>query len=404
MSVINNALTDIAKKDDKQNIGLKKAQITPVQSSKKWLWAVGGFVVSLCLGGWAVSQQTVSPVAQTKSIIKPESVIKPEPVIKNVEPVTPPPVPSVKSADISNKTVLSDGVSPTAKVVNPVAVTLYSESPLKPESSIVPTATKQNVEIKKIAKSTHATASENIVTEPVAQVNAAPIVQRTTKQEKNKQEKAKQEVAKKATVTVKQVKLTPQQLAAKAIERGKKELSNNNLGAAIEEFEAALRYTPSNERNRKRLAALYYGKRDTRKAINVLQRGIRLNADSQPLRLALSNLLIKEGQPMPALNPLLHLPASVSVDYLAMRAGLAQQLKNDEVAYESYHLLTQKEDENARWWLGLAIQQERKQEYLSALHSYQQAMERVGVSKQTLTFIQNRIKWLNSLEEISDAN
>ncbi len=428
MSVMNNALADIAKKDGQRNVSLQKAQVKPVQSSNRWAWALGGFALSLCLGGWAVSKQGNSTVVAT-----------PEPLAAAT---------TVESSDPAQKSP-ADVRSPTSKVVDSPVVTLYSEPLVKAETTTKPSAMiAQNSTVKSDAAANVAqgklaakneTSSSNATEVVIAKASVNPELsavkqppRQQTKQSHSAQSAtASQKIAKTqkvaavepqleiaqatssseeprkeatATMAIEQVELTPQQLASKAIERGKKELDSNNLDSAIKEFEVALRYTPSDEQNRKRLAALYYGSNNFRKSVDTLQRGIKLNKDSQELRLALSNLLIKEGQPAAALTSLLYLPEQASIDYLAMRAALAQQLKNSEIAYESYQILVQKEDENARWWLGLAIGQERKSEYQSALYSYQQAMQRVGVSKQTVAFIQERVKLLNSLEVTSSDN
>ncbi len=81
-----------------------------------------------------------------------------------------------------------------------------------------------------------------------------------------------------------------------------------------------------------------------------------------------------------------------------MRAALAQKQKQNDIALESYQLLTQREPENARWWLGLAIQQERTLSFTSAIASYQQALGKVGISNQSQAFIRDRLNILKQLE------
>ncbi len=129
-----------------------------------------------------------------------------------------------------------------------------------------------------------------------------------------------------------------------------------------------------------------------------MQQGIRLNESSQGLRIALAKVLIKEGQAEAALSPLVYLPSNVNIDYLELRAALSQQVKNQEIATETYQILTQRAPDNARWWLGLAIQQERALEYQKAYHSYQAAINKVGVSKQTQAFIRERLTLLKDLQ------
>ena len=141
-----------------------------------------------------------------------------------------------------------------------------------------------------------------------------------------------------------------------------------------------------------------------RKAYDILQYGIKLSPDSEDLRLGLSKLLIKEKQPDVALSPLIHLPPNPSIRYLAMRAALGQKSKQSEVTLESYQQLVGLDPENGRWWLGLAIQQERNMDFDSAFNSYQQALSLIGISKQSQNFVRDRMKVLRTIQESTSAN
>jgi len=357
MSVINNALADIENKDVDKVSKLVRAEITAVKGASNLAWAVGGFTLSLCIGGWAVSQQmtTIStPIAEPLSI------------------------PTQDAQLIQPTIVTSVNSSPTSKVIENANISVYVESTATEATYVAPPVL-------------------------IAQVST-PVKQKDTSVKQSVAPVEKESSMGAGTMAVEQVELTPLQLANYAIERGKKELDSNNLDGAITEFETALRYQSSDEETRKRLAALYYGKKNLRKSAELLQHGIRLNEDSQILRIALSKILVKENQPEAALSPLIYLPQNVDTDYLAMRAALAQQIKNSAVAFETYQMLVEKEPDNARWWLGLAIQQERKMMYPEAKESYLEATERVGVSKQTQSFIRDRLNILNSLEDASGAN
>lgn len=201
-----------------------------------------------------------------------------------------------------------------------------------------------------------------------------------------------------SSMRIEQVELSHRQLSLKAISRAEKAIDANDMETALSAYTEALRYEPSNIETRQKLAALYFGKGDTRKSYEILQEGINLDKDNQPLRLALSKLLVKANQPSAALSPLVHLPPMPSRDYLAMRAALAQKQKQNDIALESYQLLTQREPDNARWWLGLAIQQERALTFTAAINSYNEALGKVGISNQSQAFIRDRLTILKQLE------
>ncbi|HAS62974.1 MAG TPA: MSHA biogenesis protein MshN [Vibrio sp.] len=203
---------------------------------------------------------------------------------------------------------------------------------------------------------------------------------------------------------VEQVELTPTQLADKAQSRAKKALDANDLASAINYYNDALRYTPRDSQVRQKLVALYYGKGEVRKAVDLLQKGIALSQDDMGLRIALTKLLLKEKQNTAALTPLVYLPSNPTVEYLSLRAVLAQKSAQDEMAQESYQKLVQLEPDNGRWWLGLGIQLERGFKLTQAAKVYQQALNKVGLSSQSQQFIRDRLALLSRLEEQTNAN
>ena len=54
MSTINNALSELAKKESK--VAIEAAEVPKVKTRSPWIWVTAGFSLSLAMGGWAVSQ------------------------------------------------------------------------------------------------------------------------------------------------------------------------------------------------------------------------------------------------------------------------------------------------------------------------------------------------------------
>ncbi|WP_425666117.1 tetratricopeptide repeat protein [Vibrio tubiashii] len=349
MSAINSALSQLA--DDKSNLankGICKANVQPVKQRAVLPWVVGSFTLSLAVGGWALSQQAPSEV-----------------VVSSITPTD-----SLKQAV----------VSPTTKVAvvdQPVYQTLVEEdvSPRSKTASSGQPQAKQQAKPVVIAKAVTSTPAS--ISEPAAT---------------------------QGEVVIEQVELTPEQLSAKAQERAKKALDSNNLTDALNHYAESLRYTPANKQVRKRLAALYYGKGEVRKAADLLQKGIALDSDDSTLRLSLAKMLMKEQQNAVALTVLSTLPNSVPVEYLSLRAALAQKEKQDQLALQSYQQLVQREPESGRWWMGLGIQQERAFQLADAKSSYSQALTKLGLSNQSQQFIRDRISLIESLEEQPSEN
>ena len=366
MSVMNKALSQLANTQKSSLEQIEKAQVTPVKSRPVWVWVTAGFGLSLTVGGWAVSQQ--ADVIQNQQLLAQPLAVEALVVPQSVEVQQP---------------------SPTQKN-NQLAVTVYHSAPV--EMSEEKVVEKNVVPAKPVAP---------VVTEKkTSQPKPVLLAGNTTALVTN----SSVETSSSGTVVVEQVEMSPEKLADKAISRANKSMEANDFQNAVNAYREALRYTPDNEEVRKKLAALYYGKGDVRKAFELLQRGIEINLDGESLRIALTKFLVKENQSEAALSPLVHLPPSATTEYLSLRAALAQKSKQNEIALESYQKLIEKEPGNARWWLGLAIQQERSFLLDEAKISYQNALTKVGVSNQSQAFIRDRLKVLNQLQETNSGN
>ncbi|EGQ8159896.1 MSHA biogenesis protein MshN [Vibrio parahaemolyticus] len=352
LSAINKALSELAEKTSPSE--LTRAEIPNVSRSKPWLWLVAGFSLSLAVGGWAVSQGPA-----------------PSDEITSFQPSATQPL------DTTNADRLAS--SPTNKMTPETSNVVYSKPVEKPQA-VVALPTPQPSEGSRADADMSSDAPMLI-----AQVANAPSNTTTN-------------LVEESSMRIEQVELSHRQLSLKAISRAEKAIDANDMETALSAYTEALRYEPSNIETRQKLAALYFGKGDTRKSYEILQEGINLDKDNQPLRLALSKLLVKANQPSAALSPLVHLPPIPSRDYLAMRAALAQKQKQNDIALESYQLLTQREPDNARWWLGLAIQQERALTFTAAINSYNEALGKVGISNQSQAFIRDRLTILKQLE------
>lgn len=396
MSVMNKALSQLAEKQQSSLepraslASIEKAQVEPMKTRPVWVWIIAGFGLSLAVGGWAVSQQETQVQAtqatgqfveqpmQVKASVEPVAVV-PSPTQKEsqadvvVYRSTPIEKPLLSSSEVTEVTQI-DEPAKSAKVSPPTVVTKKARSTSKPPVH------QQSVHQKSTLLASNASSQPQ---RSVAANRAEPAAE---------------------TVMIEQVDMSAEKLAEKAISRATKAMDSNDFQTAVSAYGEALRYTPNNESVRQKLAALYYGKGEVRKAFDLMQRGIELNPEGESLRIALSKLLIKEQQTEAALTPLAYLPAEVSVEYLSLRAAVAQKVKQNEIALESYQKLTEKETNNGRWWLGLAIQQERSFLLEEAKGSYQKALTKVGVSIQSQTFIRNRLDVLNHLEESSNAN
>lgn len=197
-------------------------------------------------------------------------------------------------------------------------------------------------------------------------------------------------------LSIQTVALTASQLADVEYRKAQKALRQANSRQGIIHLEAALKYRPQWVTARQKLAALYYGRGDDRQAVTILQQGLQLQPNNTELRLTLAKLLVNEQQQQAAFV-VLQQPKNVdSVAFLAMRAGLAQQLNHTELALASYQQLLRHDATDGRWWLGLAIAQERNQQPALALAAYRNGLIHGGLSSASQQFIQQRIMALQT--------
>jgi MSHA biogenesis protein MshN len=458
MSVINQALSQAAEKQSGSKPKLEAAAIPAVKRSSRLAWAAGAVTLSLCLAGWVLSGEVFSSAERTDAVLtgqsggeevqegsnrpvqvnatpaprqqpvaKPVDTVSEEPAgtaIVSEAPVDAPAVSVVKTDGEPGRVLKTQADAPVAdgklQAVADTRKTVTAHKPAivrEPETQQASTAPVTEAVEPAVANRQTTTAPAKMTSARTAPRQPEPLelASNSLSADKNRPAPELLPVAKPAALLgeaqqvstqlrVEQVELSPEQVAERAVERARRALDSNDLTSAIKEFETALKYRPVDNQSRKRLAALYYGRQDVRNAVEVLRKGIRIQEDNQALRIALSRILVRQQQPEAALSPLRYLPSQPGVDYLALRAALAQQVKQTEIALESYQLLVEREGDNARWWLGLGIQHERLLQYNQAEQAYSQALARVGVSQQTQAFIRDRLALIARLQGEQSAD
>ncbi|HGH6007610.1 TPA: tetratricopeptide repeat protein [Vibrio cholerae] len=383
MSVVNEALAKSAQRSHSRLSNIERIDVAKPKARPAWLWVMLGFGVSLAVGGWSISLQSVDTIPSSAEVVRPEVSSPTQKTTQQSIALYQAPVNSEALAN-KNTLVQKETLPKNETAVNKTLLAKVDSQPISLKQTV-------NRQQEQAALGT--------------ELNAEPVLNLADNSELSFFEEEVSSLPSSSPVMiVEQVSLTPEQLAQKALQRAQKAMESNELQTAVSAYTEALRYTPHDETVRQKLAALYYGKGDGRKAFDLMQAGIERNPDGEVLRLALAKLLVKEKQDAAALVPLAYLPSQPSIEYLSLRAALAQKTKQDEIARESYQQLTEKDPNNGRWWLGLAIQQERALQWPAAQRAYQQALNKVGLSSQSQAFIHQRLQLLASLEETQGAN
>ena len=179
-------------------------------------------------------------------------------------------------------------------------------------------------------------------------------------------------------------------------QRLKDALADNNNALSITLLGKLLEQEPDNVEAIKKLAALLFANGNVIKATQFLQFHVQRAPLRGDLRLMLARLYSQQNQPDSALTVLQEIqPAQyMEIDYFAYRANLAQQLADYVSAKQDYTMLTQVDGTNARWWLGLAITEEKLGANKLALDCYFQAQKLAQLEPAVTDFIKQRIKLL----------
>ena len=173
-------------------------------------------------------------------------------------------------------------------------------------------------------------------------------------------------------------------------------LASNNNERAMVLLRELLEQQPSNYEALKKLASLLFANGQINQASSRLLAGVQAAPERSDLRLMLARLYIQQQQADLALLLMQELNTTVlPIDYLAFRANLAQQQADYASAHRDYLRLTQMDESNARWWLGLAIIEEKREGDVNvALRAYQRAQNLAQLEPAVTDFITQRIQLL----------
>jgi MSHA biogenesis protein MshN len=195
----------------------------------------------------------------------------------------------------------------------------------------------------------------------------------------------------KSSLTISRTQLSPQALAANKISEAEHAMERNNLAKAEALFEEVLLVMPEHETARKQLAALWYGKKSYRDAINLLSQGIALAPPAQEMRLMSARIYYEQGQARQAYKILAPIKASNSLEIQTLLANTSAELNEHSSAATAYRKLITLEPDVGRWWLGVAVSLDALGNFLPAKDAYKQAIARNNLSSSAIQFAQERL-------------
>ena len=206
-------------------------------------------------------------------------------------------------------------------------------------------------------------------------------------------ESIQQEVSK-SKMSVSRRQLSPKELIARKLEKAEKLISLNELTKAEQLFEDVLIIKPEHKEARKKLAALWFGRKTYQQAVNLLSQGIAIDMQDGELRMLKARILLKQGQHKAAYHTLKPLVSLENEEYQVMLANIAQQTGNFSSAISAYQMLIKMQPYSGRWHLGLAITYDKDGQFLLAINEYGLALTKANLSASSAEFAEQRMQAL----------
>jgi len=188
--------------------------------------------------------------------------------------------------------------------------------------------------------------------------------------------------------------LTSKELVEQKLAKAEQSININEIAKAERLFEDILIIDPDHKQARKKLAALWFGRKSYQQAVNLLSQGISRDKQDGELRLMQARIHLKQGQPESAYNTLKPLVSFEQEEYQVMLANVAQQIEQYPSAINAYKVLIKMQPYSGRWHLGLAIVYDKSSQFSLAVNEYAIALTKTDLSASSAKFAQQRMQAL----------
>ncbi|MBL4822617.1 MAG: tetratricopeptide repeat protein [Colwellia sp.] len=195
-------------------------------------------------------------------------------------------------------------------------------------------------------------------------------------------------------MSVSRRQLTSAELVAQKLVNAEKSIKINDITKAEQLFEEVLIIEPNHKQARKKLAALWFGRKSYQQATNLLSQGISLDRNDAQLRLLKARIHLQQGQHQAAYNTLKPLAVLKQQEYQLMLANVAQQIEQYKSAIQAYKILIDMQSYSGRWHLGLAIVYDKNSQFSLAVTEYALALTKSDLSIAAAEFAEQRMQVL----------
>jgi len=198
----------------------------------------------------------------------------------------------------------------------------------------------------------------------------------------------------KASMSVSRRQLTTAELIEQKLAKAVEAINANKLSIAEQLFEEILILAPDHQQARKKLAALWFGRKSYNDAINLLSQGIHLAPQNSEFRAMQARVYLQQGKLTQAYNVLMPLDNLQQQEYQLLIVNISQQISAYASAIKAYKILLDIQPKNTRWHLGLAIVYDKNSQFVLAVNEYNVALEQNGLSQDSRRFAKQRIQAL----------
>lgn len=375
MSVINQMLKDLDQRAPEQ--GQAPTAVVTTQNPSTFKIVSISVVVLLSLNAlgfyiWSLEERVAKSLEQQSSTQLQAASLKLQ-VAKKVQEQEKKP----KSQQQQQKMVSTE--NETSNVFKPVSIAS------KPVQQLQRIAVQESVQPQQVIQE-----KESVQKEAVAQVSVLPNVQSTKTLKKSTTTQSNQS----GKMSVSRRQLSSKELVSKKLARAEKAININEITKAEQLFEEILIIKPTHKEARKKLAALWFGRKSYGQAVNLLSQGIAIDRQDSELRLLKARIHLTQGQYEAAFNTLKVLASFEQEAYQVMLANIAQKIEQYPSAISAYQVLIKMQPYSGRWHLGLAIIYDKNSQFSLAINEYALALTKTDLSTSSAKFAKERMQAL----------
>ncbi|RHW76913.1 lipopolysaccharide assembly protein LapB [Colwellia sp. RSH04] len=397
MSVINQMLKDLEDRAPEQNQSGSVPVSVPVKKSPVKLIVVIVFILvainAVGLYIWQLTQE--NNVLKGQQLTRVENVADPKVIVSNSE-------------EAIGDEIVNKQASEPKNSADTIKANKFTKRQQQPMAELH-TSNNAEIELETVSKpnslSTVATTNNNNTGESEVIVNpATKVIESTKKKAQNNNEVANaneqvtpeeilnaEKPKKASSMTVSRRQLTSQELIEQKLQQAEKLLATRNVAKAEELLQDILIIEPKHLEARKKLAALWYGRKAYNKAGNLLSQGIALAPKNKELRQMKAQILVKQQKFRLAYNVLEPLADIENEEYQVLLASVAQETGHLTMAIQSYQRLINMQPNVGRWYLGQAIVYDKDSQFNLAGQAYKLALARNDLTNASAQFAQQRL-------------